>query len=84
MANHKSALKRIRKSETRRIHNRYYAKTMRSAVKSMRMITNKEEAIAKLPAVISMIDKVAKKEIIHKNKAANLKSKLTRKVNKLV
>lgn len=84
MANHKSALKRIRKSETRRIHNRYYAKSMRSAVKNMRMITNKEEAIAKLPQVISMIDKVAKKSIIHKNKAANLKSKLARKVNSLV
>ena len=83
MANHKSSLKRIRSTERRRIRNRYYSKTMRNAVRKFRTLENKSEATEKLPKLISMIDKLAKKTIIHKNKAGNLKSKLTRYVNKL-
>lgn len=83
MANHKSSIKRIRANEKKRLRNRYYAKTMRNAVKSFRLLTQKEEATEKLPTIVSLIDKLAKKQIIHKNKAANLKSKLTRKVNAL-
>ena len=78
MANHKSALKRIRANEKRRLHNRYYGKTMRNAVKKFKLISSKSEAMEKLPGLVSLIDKLAKKSIIHKNKAANLKSKLTR------
>ncbi len=83
MANHKSALKRIRQNEKKRVHNRYYAKTTRSAIKKLRNETDKEEAVKRHSSVISMIDKLAKKNIIHKNKAANLKSKLAVKVNSL-
>ena len=83
MANHKSSLKRIKSSETRRLRNRYYGKTMRNAVRKFRTLENKAEASEKLPAIISLIDKLAKKTIIHKNKAGNLKSKLTRFVNKM-
>jgi small subunit ribosomal protein S20 len=83
MANHKSSLKRIRANETRRIRNRYYSKTMRNAVRKFRSLENKTEASEKLPKLISMIDKLARKTIIHKNKAGNLKSKLTRLVNKM-
>lgn len=83
MANHKSALKRIRSNETKRLHNRYYAKTMRNAIKSFRELTDKVTASEKLSGVISLIDKVAKKSIIHKNKAGNLKSKLMKKVNNM-
>ena len=83
MANHKSSIKRIRETETRRLHNRYYAKTMRNAVRKLRATTEKEEATSLLVKVTSMLDKLAKKNIIHKNKAANLKSKLALKVNKL-
>ncbi|MBR5323921.1 MAG: 30S ribosomal protein S20 [Muribaculaceae bacterium] len=83
MANHKSSIKRIRETETRRLHNRYYAKTMRNAVRKLRATTEKEEAASLLVKVSSMLDKLAKKNIIHKNKAANLKSKLALKVNKL-
>ncbi|NTW24342.1 MAG: 30S ribosomal protein S20 [Lentimicrobium sp.] len=83
MANHKSSLKRIRANETRRIRNRYYGKTMRNAVRKFRSLDNKTEAAEKLPKLISMIDKLAKKTVIHKNKAGNLKSKLTRLVNKM-
>jgi len=83
MANHQSAKKRIRQSEKRRLHNKYYAKTTRNAVKKLRLTTEKEEATKLLPKVSSLIDKLAKRNIIHKNKAANLKSKLTRHVNKL-
>jgi len=78
MANHKSALKRIRQSRKRNLHNRYYAKTTRNAISELRSSTDKKEAESKLPSVISMIDRLAKKNIIHSNKAANLKSKLTR------
>ncbi len=83
MANHKSSLKRIRANETRRIRNRYYGKTMRNAVRKFRTLDNKSEAAEKLPKLISMIDKLARKTVIHKNKAGNLKSKLTRLVNKM-
>ncbi|NPA36158.1 MAG: 30S ribosomal protein S20 [Chlorobi bacterium] len=83
MANHQSAKKRIRQSEKRRLHNKYYAKTTRNAVKKLRLTTEKEVAQELLPKVSSLIDKLAKRNIIHKNKAANLKSKLTRHVNKL-
>jgi small subunit ribosomal protein S20 len=83
MANHKSSLKRIRSNETRRIRNRYYGKTMRNAVRKFRTLENKTEASAQLPKLVSLIDKLAKKTIIHKNKAGNLKSKLTRFVNKM-
>ncbi|MBQ0117568.1 MAG: 30S ribosomal protein S20 [Flavobacterium sp.] len=80
MANHKSALKRIRSNEKRRVLNRYQHKTTRNAIKSIRIATDKTDAAAKLSAVVSMIDKLAKKNIIHANKASNLKSKLTKHV----
>lgn len=83
MANHKSALKRIRANERRRIQNRYHGKTMRNALRKFRLLEDKSEATEKLPVMISMIDKMAKLSVIHKNKAANLKSKLSRKVNTL-
>ena len=83
MANHQSAEKRIRQSEKRRLHNRYYAKTARNAVKKLRMTTEKAAAQELLPKVVAMLDKLAKRNIIHKNKAANLSSKLTLHVNKL-
>ena len=83
MANHKSSIKRIRQEEKRRLHNRYYAKTMRNAVKKLRAVTDKNEAIALFPNVQKILDKLAKRNIIHKNKAANLKSKLAVYVNKL-
>ena len=83
MANHKSALKRIRSNEKRRVLNKYQHKTTRNAIKAIRLATVKAEAAAKLPIVISMIDKLAKKNIIHANKASNLKSKLTRLVSSL-
>lgn len=80
MANHKSALKRIRRNESVRLRNRYQHKTTRNAVKKLRSETDKKKAEALLPSVISMIDKLAKKNVIHSNKAANLKSKLTKQV----
>lgn len=83
MANHKSALKKIRKDEARRLHNRYYAKTMRNAVRKLRATTNKTEAAELYPRVQSMLDRLVKTHIIHKNKASNLKSKLSAHVNKL-
>ncbi len=83
MANHKSALKRIRQTETKRLNNRYYARTMRNAVKQFRSLEDKKQADEQLPKVISLIDRLAKKSVIHKNKAANLKSKLMLKVNKM-
>lgn len=83
MANHKSSAKRIRSNEKKRLRNRYYAKSMRSTVKKFRSITDKTEATTKLPKVVSIIDKLAKKAIIHRNKAANLKSKLMKKINAL-
>ena len=83
MANHKYSIKRIRQTEKRRLHNRYYAKNMRNEVKKFRSLTEKSEAESKLPKIYSIIDKVAKRGIIHKNKAANLKSKLTHFMAKL-
>ncbi len=83
MANHKSAIKRIRANDKKRDENRYYAKTMRNALKKIRSTNEKEEAKAQLPKMTSLIDKLAKKRIIHKNKASNLKSGLMKKINKL-
>ncbi|MDR1644715.1 MAG: 30S ribosomal protein S20 [Tannerellaceae bacterium] len=83
MANHKSALKRIRQTNVKRLHNRYYAKTARNAVKNLRATGEKSEAQTLYPKVCSLLDKLAKRNIIHKNKAANLKSKLAKHVNAL-
>jgi small subunit ribosomal protein S20 len=83
MANHKSALKRIRQNNVKRLHNRYYAKTTRNAIKVLRNTSDKEEASKLYPEVVSMIDKLAKRNIIHKNKASNLKSKLMLQINKM-
>ena len=83
MANHQSAKKRIRQSEKRRLHNKLYAKTTRNAVRALRKLDNKKEAEEKLPKVFSMLDKLAKINVIHKNKAANLKGKLQKHVNSL-
>lgn len=80
MANHKSAIKRIRSNEAKRTENRYYAKTTRTAIKQVRALTSKKEAEALLPKVNSMVDKLAKKNVIHKNKAGNIKSNLAKKV----
>ena len=76
MANHKSALKRIRNSETKRLRNKYQHKTTRNAIKKLRELTDKKEAETMFPSVVSMLDKLAKKNVIHANKASNLKSKL--------
>ncbi len=81
MANHKSSKKRIRSTETRRVENRYYARTMRNALRDFRALEDKNEAVERLPKMVSIIDKLAKRSVIHKNKAANLKSKLAKKVN---
>ncbi len=83
MANHKSSLKRIRQDKVKALHNRYYAKTMRNAVRKLRALTDKEEAVKLYPTVQKMLDKLAKTNIIHKNKAANLKSSLALHVNSL-
>ena len=83
MANHKSALKRIRQNEKRRIANRYYFRTTRNAVKVLRGTESKEEATVLYKSISSMLDKLAKKSIIHQKKASNLKSKLAKHVNKL-
>ncbi|MBZ9627831.1 30S ribosomal protein S20 [Psychroflexus sp. CAK57W] len=80
MANHKSALKRIRSNEAKRLRNRYQHKTTRNAIRKLKSTEDKEEALKSLPEVISMVDKLAKKNIIHDNKAANLKSQLTKHV----
>ncbi|HOY29483.1 MAG TPA: 30S ribosomal protein S20 [Flavobacteriales bacterium] len=83
MANHKSALKRVRQTETRNERNRYQSKTTRNAVRKLRTLSDKKEAEKLLPEVNSMLDKLAKKNLIHKNKAANLKSSVKRHVNTL-
>jgi len=83
MANHKSALKRIRANESRRLRNRYQHKTARNVIRDLRATTDKKEAQGMLSNAISMVDKLAKNNIIHKNKAGNLKSSLTRHVNGL-
>lgn len=83
MANHKSALKRVRRNEAVRLRNKYQHKTVRNAIKKLRSTEDKGEAEALLPSVAGMIDRLAKKNIIHANKAGNLKSGLTRSVNAL-
>ncbi|MDC7999404.1 MULTISPECIES: 30S ribosomal protein S20 [Gilvibacter] len=83
MANHKSALKRIRNSETKRLRNRYQHKTTRNAMKRLFETTTKKDAEKMFPAVASMVDKLAKRNIIHKNKAANLKSNMAKHVASL-
>lgn len=80
MANHKSSLKRIRQEKVRTLHNKYYAKTMRNAVRKLRATTDKEAALKLYPTVQKMLDKLAKTNTIHKNKAANLKSSLTKHI----
>ncbi len=79
MANHKSSIKRIRSNDAKRTENRYYAKTTRTAVKKLQTAASKKEAEALLPKVSSMLDKLAKKSVLHKYKAGNLKSKLAKK-----
>ena len=80
MANHKSALKRIRSNEAKHLRNKFQHKTTRNAIKNLRTIESKKEAETILPNIFSMIDKLAKKNIIHNNKASNLKSNLTKHV----
>ena len=81
MANHKATKKDIRQSEKRRDRNRYYGKTTRNAIRKLLAITDKSAATEELPKVISMIDKLAKRNVIHKNKASNLKSGLVKRIN---
>ena len=83
MANHKSSIKRIRSNAAKRLRNRYQAKTTRNAIKKLRLSTDKGEASTLLTKVISMLDRLAKKNVIHKNKASNNKSKLTKFVKNL-
>jgi len=83
MANHKSSEKRIRQIRSKNESNKYYAKTMRNALKTIRNTTNKEEAGALLPKLNSILDRLAKKNVIHKKKASNLKSSLVKHVNAL-
>lgn len=83
MANHKSAKKRMRQDAKKRLHNRFYKKTTRTAIATLRGIEDKAEAQKFLPKVVSMIDRLAKKNQIHDNKANNLKSKLAKHVQKL-
>ncbi len=83
MANHKSAQKRIRSNETKKIRNKYQHKTTRNAVRKLRALTVKGEAQELFPAVSSMLDKLAKRNVIHKNKASNLKSGLAVLINKM-
>jgi small subunit ribosomal protein S20 len=83
MANHSATKKDVRQSRKRNERNRYYGKTTRNAIRDIRALESKKEATGKLPEIASMIDKLAKRGTIHKNKAANLKSKLAKKVNAL-
>jgi small subunit ribosomal protein S20 len=83
MANHKSSLKRIRQDKKKAEHNHYYAKTMRNAVRKLRAMTDKDEATKLYPAVQKMLDKLAKNNVIHKNKAANIKSSLCAHISQL-
>ncbi len=83
MANHKSSVKRIRQTKARTLRNKYYAKTMRNAVRKFRALTDKEEAIKLYPTIQKMLDKLAKKNVIHANKAANIKSSLSQHINKI-
>ncbi|MBN2167359.1 MAG: 30S ribosomal protein S20 [Marinilabiliaceae bacterium] len=83
MANHQSAKKRIRQIEKKRMHNKYFSKSARNAVKSIRSASEKSVAAELYPKVVAMLDKLAKKNVIHKKKASNLKSKLALHINKL-
>lgn len=83
MANHKATKKDIRQSEKRRDRNRYYGKTTRNAIRKLLAITDKNAANEELPKVISMIDKLAKRNVIHKNKASNIKSGIVKRMNTL-
>tara|TARA_Y100000389_G_scaffold63284_2_gene59372 strand:- start:69 stop:323 length:255 start_codon:yes stop_codon:yes gene_type:complete len=83
MANHQSSIKRIRQTQKKSIHNKYYHKTTRNAVRTLRLVKDAASAAAQLPLVASALDKLAKRNIIHKNKASNLKSSLTKYVNSL-
>ena len=83
MANHKSSIKRIRQTETRRLRNRYYAKTARNAVRRLRALNDKAEVVEAYNKVSSMLDRLARKSVISKNKAANLKSRLAKHVAKV-
>lgn len=83
MAHHQSAKKRLRQTEVRRLHNKYYARSTRNAVRKLRNLTDKSEAQELLPKVTAMLDKLAKTNIIHENKASNLKSSLSKHVNQL-
>ena len=83
MANHKSSIKRIRQTETRRLRNRYYAKTARNAVRRLRALNDKAEVVEAYNKVSSMLDRLTRKSVISKNKAANLKSKLAKHVAKV-
>ena len=83
MAHHLSAKKRIRQTESKRVKNKYYARTTRSAVKKLRSTTDKKDATEQYSEVVTMLDKLAKNNVIHKNKASNLKSKLAKHVSSL-
>jgi len=83
MANHPSAVKRNRQSEKKKLHNKFYTKTVRNAIKKLRETTDKKSADELYPKVVSKIDKLAGKSHIHKNKAANLKSKLAKHISSL-
>ena len=83
MANHRSAIKRISSNESKRVLNKYQHKSARTAMAKLEKLEDKKEAVELLPTVLGMVDKLAKRNIIHKNKASNLKSKLTKGVNAL-
>ena len=83
MANHKATKKDVRQSAKRRDRNRYYGKTTRNAIRALLANTDKTAATESLPKVISMIDKLAKRNVIHKNKASNIKSGIVKRVNAL-
>ena len=83
MANHKSSIKRIRSNDAKRVRNRYYHKTTRNALRKLRTLTSKAEASVLAPKVVSMLDKLAKNNVIHDNKASNLKSSIAIFINGL-
>jgi len=83
MANHKATKKDVRAATKRRDRNRYYGKTTRNAIRDLKVIKEQKDASAKLPEIASMVDRLARKGVIHKNKASNLKSKLARRVNQM-
>ena len=83
MANHNATKKHVRQATKRRDRNRYYGKTTRNAIRDLQEIKDGKSANEKLPEIVAMVDKLAKRGIIHKNKASNIKSKLTRRINAL-